>query len=98
MDRLDAYLTGARAAALDRLCYVREQARLDLQTEDEALLDAWVRGYLGVIAELLAQCDGAHGPAALQIGPGHGAPLRPAGHGGCGRLKSQDLTVRPGED
>lgn len=98
MDRLDAYLTGARAAALDRLCYVREQARLDLRTEDEALLDAWVRGYLGVIAELLAQRDGAHSTAALQVGPGHGAPLRPAGHGGSGRLESQDLTVRPGED
>lgn len=98
MDRLDAYLTGARAAALDRLCYVREQARLDLQTEDEVLLDAWVRGYLGVIAELLTQRHGPHGAAALQVGPCHGAPLRPARHGGCGRLESQDLTVRPGED
>ena len=98
MDRLDAYLTGARAAALDRLCYVREQARLDLQTEDEALLDAWVRGYLGVIAELLTQCDSAHSPAALQVGPGHGAPLRPAGHGGGRALEGQDLTVRSRED
>ena len=98
MDRLDAYLTGARAAALDRLCYVREQARLDLQTGDEALLDAWVRGYLGVIGELLAQRHGPHGAAALQVGPGHGAPLRPAGHGGGCRLEGQDLTVRPGED
>lgn len=98
MDRLDAYLTGARAAALDRLSYVREQARLDLRSEDEALLDAWVRGYLGVVVELLTQCDSAHSPAALQVGPCHGAPLRPAGHGGCGRLEGQDLTVRPGED
>ena len=98
MDRLDAYLIGARAAALDRLSYVREQARLDLQTGDEALLDAWVRGYLGVVCELLTQRDSAHSPAALQVGPCHGAPLRPAGHGGGRALESQDLTVRPGED
>ncbi len=87
MDELDAYQVGIQCGLLDRLGFIRDHARRELQSEDVALLDAWVRGYLDVIAELLAQHDRAHRPAALQVGPGHGAPLRPGADPGDGALE-----------
>jgi hypothetical protein len=88
VDELDAYQVGLQCGLLDRLVFLRDHARRELQSEDVALLDAWVRGYLDVIAELLTQHDRAHRAAALQVGPGHRAPLRPAGDSGDGAFES----------
>jgi len=87
VDELDAYQVGLQCGLLDRLGFMRDQARRELQSEDVALLDAYARGYLAVMAELLTQHDRAHRAAALQVGPGHGAPLRPGADPGDGALE-----------
>ena len=87
MDELNAYQVGVQCGVLDRLGFVRDHARRELQSEAVALLDAWVRGYLAVIAELLAQHARAHRVPGAEVGPGHAAPLRPADKLGDGALE-----------